>query len=89
MYLQVISMTSELERQNNTQRSELSHLRSDTLHKIGMLEDKQRANMAEFKEAIEGNKSNIDHYMERMEAKFKAMIDKATAGWGDLVVNLL
>lgn len=82
---EVISMTGELERQNSAQRSELSHLRTDALHRINMLEDKQRANMAEFKDALEGNKSNIDHYLERMEAKFKAMLDKATSGWGDLM----
>ena len=80
-------MTGELERQNTAQRSELTHFRNDTLHKINMLEDKQKVNMAEFRDAMEGNKSNIDHYLERMEAKFKAMIDKATAGWGDLMVG--
>jgi hypothetical protein len=81
-------MTGELERQTTAQRSELTHLRSDALHRINMLEDKQRVNMAEFRDALDGNKSNIDHYLERMEAKFKAMIDKATAGWGDLMVGL-
>ncbi|XP_045215943.1 protein FAM81A-like [Mercenaria mercenaria] len=82
---EVISMTGELERQHTAQRSELTHLRSDALHRINMLEDKQRANMAEFRDALDGNQSNTDHYLERMEAKFKAMIDKATSSWGDLM----
>lgn len=82
---EVMAMTGELERQSTEQRSELTHLRSDALHRLSMLEDKQRANMAEMRGALEDNKGNIDHHLDRMEAKFKAMIDKATAGWGDLM----
>lgn len=82
---EVLAMTGELERQSTVQHSELTHLRSDTLHRLSMLEDKQKANLAEFREALDGNQSNMTHHLDRMEAKFKAMIDKATAGWGDLM----
>ncbi|XP_052795840.1 protein FAM81A-like isoform X2 [Mya arenaria] len=82
---EVMSMTSELERQNGEQRSEMNHMKSDTAHRITMLEDRQKARMAEIHEAIDGNRDNIDHYLEKMDAKFKAMIDKATAGWGDMM----
>lgn len=80
-------MTGALERQAGDQRGELKHLRSDLLHRIGMVEDRQKAHMIEWREALDNQKANIDHYLERMEAKFKAMIDKATAGWGDLMVG--
>lgn len=82
---EVMSITGELERQSAEQRSELSHLRSEAFHKLNMLEDKQQSNAIEFQDALNNNKSNIDHHLEKLEVKFKAMIDKATAGWGDLM----
>ncbi|KAL4227872.1 hypothetical protein ACF0H5_013310 [Mactra antiquata] len=82
---EVISMTSELERQNSEQRSELNRLRGDTNHRLDMMEDRQKANMLELKDALQDNKTNLEHHMERMEAKFKAMIDKATGGWQDMM----
>jgi len=81
-------MTAALDRQAGAQSGELKHLRSDLLHRISMVEDRQKAGTAEWKEALDNQRASIDHYLERMEAKFKAMIDKATSGWGDLMVWL-
>ena len=80
-------MTGELERQTGEQRGDLGHLRKDLLNRINQVEDKQQLLLVEFKNALGGNQSNIDHRLDRMEAKFKALIDKATAGWGNLMVN--
>lgn len=85
--VQVIAMTGNLERQAGDQRGELRQMRSDMLHRMSMLEDRQKGHMAEWREALDNHRANIDHYLERMEAKFKAMIDKATAGWADLMVG--
>ncbi|XP_052277663.1 protein FAM81A-like [Dreissena polymorpha] len=82
---EMMSITAELERQHGVQRSEVGSLHKETLHRIQMLEDRQQHNMAEWRESLDGNRSNIEHYLDKMDAKFKAMIDKATAGWGNLM----
>ncbi|KAH3842348.1 hypothetical protein DPMN_115845 [Dreissena polymorpha] len=85
----MMSITAELERQHGVQRSEVGSLHKETLHRIQMLEDRQQHNMAEWRESLDGNRSNIEHYLDKMDAKFKAMIDKATAGWGNLMASFL
>ena len=84
-----MSMTGELERQNGDQRGEINLLRKDLLNRINQVEDKQSILLVEFKSALGGNQSDFDHRLDRMEAKFKAMIDKATAGWGNTMVSVI
>ena len=45
-----MSMTGELERQNGEQRSEINSIKSDAAHRINLLEDRQKARMAEMRD---------------------------------------
>jgi len=82
-------MTGELERQNGEQRGEITHLKSELTHRINMQEDRQKAIVAELHNAVEGNRDHTNNLLDKMDTKFRAMMDKATSGWSDMMVYLL
>ena len=85
---QVMSFTSELERQAGEQRSDLSHFRSDTNNRLNNIDDRSKANMMELRDMIEGNRSALNGYVDRLDTKFSSMINKATDGWSDIIVRV-
>ena len=79
-------MTGELERQTGEQRSELNHFRTDALHRLSSIENKNQANMLQVRDMIEGNRSALNGYIDRLDSKFTGMINKATEGWSNMMV---
>lgn len=85
---EVMSMTGELERQTGEQRSELNHFRTDALHRLNTIEDKNQANMLQVRDMIEGNRSALNGYIDRLDSKFTGMINKATEGWSNMMSQI-